>query len=94
MKLRRLLQVTYDIQKDTVRNDLIETLIFYGLHRIQYSVFQGIIPEGDKAELLKVLQSLEISHRDTIQVLDLCEHCVKKVFVVGRDVESQGHLIL
>ena len=94
MKDYRFIHVSYDISDDSLRNEVAELLLFYGLHRIQYSVFQGSIHIYDKRELVERLKDLDLSSDDSIQILDLCERCVREVLVIGKAVEEKEHMIL
>ncbi len=94
MRDYRFLHVSYDISDDSLRNEVADLLLFYGLHRIQYSVFQGSIHIYDKRELVERLKDLDLSSDDSIQILDLCERCVREVLVIGKAVEEKEHMIL
>ena len=38
----------YDVKDDTNRSALATRLIYYGLQRVQYSVFRGVVNARDK----------------------------------------------
>ena len=40
------------------------------------------------------LRDLSFSSDDSIQIIDLCERCIKEVIVIGRDIEEKEHLVL
>ncbi|RLF40312.1 MAG: CRISPR-associated endonuclease Cas2 [Thermoplasmata archaeon] len=94
MKDYRFIHVSYDISDDSLRNEVAELLLFYGLHRIQYSVFQGSIHIYDKRELIERLKDLGLSSDDSIQIVDLCERCREDIIVIGRSVEEYEHMVL
>jgi len=94
MKELRNLYVVYDIQDDNTRNVLASTLMEYGLHRVQYSVFSGIIPLKHKREMLKRITSIELGEEDKIHVLDLCEKCFRNIIIMGKREESREHVVL
>jgi len=94
MKELRNLYVVYDIRDDSIRNALSSILMEYGLHRVQYSVFNGIIPIRYKKEMIKRIMDLQLGEEDKIHVLDLCEKCYRNVMVIGKDTESREHVIL
>jgi len=94
MKKERNLYVVYDIQDDDLRNTIANILMFYGLHRVQYSVFNGIVFLKDKEEMLMELKKLELGEKDKIHVIDLCESCFKNIISIGEKTDSKEHLIL
>jgi len=94
MKKLRNLYVVYDIQEDSIRNALSSILMEYGLHRVQYSVFSGIIPIHHKKEMIKRIMKLELGEEDKIHLLDLCEKCFRNVIIIGKKTDSKEHVIL
>lgn len=94
MKELRNLYVVYDIQDDNTRMTLANILMEYGLHRVQYSVFSGIVPLKQKKEMLKRIESIEIGEEDKIHVLDLCGKCFRNVIIIGKKEESKEHVVL
>jgi len=94
MKNMRSIYVVYDVQDDGLRNKLANILLFYGLHRVQYSVFCGLISMEDKKNLLREIRSLNIGENDKIHVFDLCNKCVKKAIIIGKFDGGKEHLIL
>ena len=94
MKQERHLYIVYDIKDDTVRNHLSRRLAYYGLRRVQYSVFNGIVPLRDKEELIKEINEMELGEEDKIHVLDLCEGCRRVVIVIGKMPEVREHIVV
>lgn len=94
MKELRNLYVVYDIRDDNTRNNLSDLLMEYGLHRIQYSVFSGIIPVKHKEEMIKRIREMEIGEKDKIHILDLCERCFRNVIIIGKKDASREHIVL
>ena len=93
MKNERFIYVVYDIQDDILRNHLANILLFYGLHRVQYSVFNGLIPIEDKNNLLREIKSLDIGEEDKIHIFDLCRGCMKNAIIIGKIDEGKEHII-
>lgn len=93
MKDMRCIYVIYDIQDDGVRSALANLLLFYGLHRIQYSVFNGLIPMDEKNSLLREIDSLSLGSEDKIHIFDLCKNCMKNAIIIGEMDEGKEHLI-
>lgn len=94
MKEFKIFQVTYDIKDDTIRLKLAGILNYYGLHRIQYSVFQGLIKNSDIIPFIREIEDLPISCMDSIQILVLCTRCSNNAIIFGKDNFNSEHLIL
>lgn len=94
MKQERHLYVVYDIKEDATRSRLAKRLAYYGLRRVQYSVFNGIVTLKDKNELLKEINDMGQGEEDKIHVIDLCEACRREVLIIGRMPEVREHIIL
>lgn len=94
MKNERCVYVVYDIRNDNLRNHLANILLFYGLHRVQYSVFNGLISIEDKNNLLREIKSLDIGEEDKIHVFDLCKSCIRNATIIGKNDEGKEHVIL
>lgn len=94
MKEYRNLYIAYDIQDDNIRNLLANILLCYGLHRVQYSVFEGVISLKDKKDMIRDIERLGIGNEDKIHIIDLCENCLRNIITIGKESESKEHLIL
>lgn len=94
MKQERHLYVVYDIKEDATRSRLAKRLAYYGLRRVQYSVFNGIVTLKDKNELLKEINDMGPGEEDKIHVIDLCEACRREVLIIGRMPDVKEHIIL
>lgn len=51
-----MILISYDIENDRIRTRIGHALIRWGLHRIQYSVFMGMVP---KEKLVYLIDELE-----------------------------------
>ncbi len=94
MKQERHLYIVYDIKDDSARNHLSRRLAYYGLRRVQYSVFNGIVLLKDKEELIKEINEMELGEEDKIHVLDLCEGCRREVILIGKMPEVREHIVV
>ncbi|MEM3455292.1 MAG: CRISPR-associated endonuclease Cas2 [Candidatus Micrarchaeia archaeon] len=94
MKETRYLFVAYDVKDDALRTKIANMLIYYGLTRIQYSVFKGEIRGDDKEKILKCLREIGLSVDDKVHVIELCEHCRKGVIVFGEDITVPQHFVV
>lgn len=94
MKQERHLYILYDIKEDSTRTHLSKRLAYYGLRRVQYSVFNGIVPLKDKDELLREIKEMELGEEDKIHVIDLCEACRREVIIIGTMPVVREHIVL
>jgi len=94
MKTERHLYVVYDVKDDATRTRLARSLAHYGLHRVQYSVFDGIVKFEDKNSILDEIRGMDLGSEDKVHIIDLCELCVKSVTIIGKKPEVREHMIL
>lgn len=70
--------ISYDIQEDALRVKIAKTLIQYGLHRIQYSVFMGEIKDSALAKIEQALKAHAAGKQwapgDSVMVLPLHQY--------------------
>jgi CRISPR-associated protein Cas2 len=74
--------ISYDIPNDRRRGKLADTLLDYGT-RIQYSVFEFNLSEGQLKELLAKIRKLHKPELDSIRCYRMCEACRGKIEVFG-----------
>ena len=94
MKINRYIYVSYDIEDNKTRDSIARRLMFYGLNRVQYSVFRGEVSLKDSKLILKEFEDLNLGEEDSIQVIDLCEKCKGGIHIIGRQPKIIRHLIL
>jgi CRISPR-associated protein Cas2 len=94
MKQERHLYIVYDIEEDSTRSHLSKRLAYYGLRRVQYSVFNWIVTLKDKNELLKEIKEMELGEEDKIHVIDLCEVCRREVIIIGKMPQVREHIVV
>lgn len=75
--------VTYDISDNTSRNYLIKKLQFYGLKRLQKSVFIGYLEAKERLDLANDLETYLSKDTDSIIIFPLCESCKSSILLVG-----------
>lgn len=78
--------VVYDISDNTSRLYLIKKLQYYGLKRLQKSVFIGYLELNERLDLADEVDTYISSDTDSIVILPLCESCKKSILIQG-DVE-------
>lgn len=75
--------ISYDIEKDKIRNKISKLLENYG-KRVQYSVFECDIKESQYEELYSRLAEVMSGEVEgNIRFYFLCKTCVAKVAILG-----------
>jgi len=77
--------ISYDIEKDKIRNKVAKILKGYG-ERVQKSVFEVYLRENRIEPLKKKLLSLIEEETDSVRWYEICENCKGKVFIQGQGV--------
>lgn len=83
MRNNLLTVVVYDITDNTSRLHLIKKLQFFGLKRIQKSVFIGYLEMKDRLDLAEDLDKFLSNETDSIIILPLCGNCKDLIFIAG-----------
>jgi CRISPR-associated protein Cas2 len=74
--------ISYDIQKDKIRNKAAKLLTKYGL-RVQYSVFECLLTTNDYQILFTKLSALVNHKTDSVIFYPVCKNCENKKEVIG-----------
>lgn len=74
--------VSYDIPDDKRRSEVHDALKDYGT-RVQYSVFECNLEQGQLADLQARLASLIKPKEDNLRYYRLCKDCLAQTVVVG-----------
>lgn len=77
-----LIIVTYDIPDDRRRLRVAQALEDFGF-RVQYSVFEAVLDDGERQRLLARLEKLVDTGDDKLRVYGLCGTCETNVIVMG-----------
>lgn len=72
------LYIMYDIEDNAIRGRLAARLMFYGMRRIQYSVFEGVVSPREKLTIVEEIDGLALGDNDKVHIVELCARCVKK----------------
>lgn len=75
--------VVYDISDNTSRLYLIKKLQFFGLKRIQKSVFIGYLEAKERLDLAEDLETYLSKDSDSIIIFPLCESCKNSILLQG-----------
>lgn len=84
--------VAYDIEDNGRRSKIAEMLQYYGLARIQYSVFAGEIPAKKLKEMNDRLLSMDLGDDDNITIVPVCGSCKDEVRSIKPLPEQIKHL--
>lgn len=85
--------IFYDIENDGIRGKIAETCKDYGLERVQFSGFAGILNRNKREELFLKLSSLVKNKTGKLLMLPLCERDFKskrELVQVGENGSTQG----
>lgn len=78
-----LIFVLYDISDNLSRSNFIKKLRFYGLKRIQKSVFSGFLNIEERLDLINEFDLFLSSENDSIVLIPICESCRKSISFEG-----------
>jgi CRISPR-associated protein Cas2 len=90
----KYLIVAYDIENNKLRTEIAELLRYYGLVRIQYSVFAGEISVSNLSKLPSELFAMDLGEEDNITIIPLCEKCKISVESIKPLPKSIKHLVI
>jgi len=88
--------VAYDIVDNPIRNKLIDVLFYYGMERVQYSVFIGHINETHFDQMVERIYD-EFQDEDAkILIIELCKGCFKNAISINYDLpmEKPKHFVV
>lgn len=92
----KFVMVAYDISENSIRNRLIDILFYYGLARVQYSVFLGYVGEAHFDRMAERIRS-EFEPDDVkILIVEICKGCFKNIISINYDIpkEKQKNLVV
>lgn len=75
--------VVYDISDNTSRLYLIKKLQYFGLKRLQKSVFIGYLEANERLDLADDVESYLSSDSDSIIIFPICESCKRSILIQG-----------
>lgn len=84
--------VTYDISDNTSRSYLIKKLQYYGLKRLQKSVFIGYLETKERLNLAEDVETYLSKDSDSIVITPTCESCKTSILVSGDAIIPQNDL--
>ena len=79
--------VAYDISSDRRRNQVAQ-ILEGTLTRVQYSVFEGDVPEQQLGHAVKKATAVIENETDSIRVYPLCATCATKIESHGRTIAT------
>ena len=84
--------VVYDISDNPSRLYLIKKLQFYGLKRLQKSVFIGYLELKERLDLAEDVETYLSSDNDSIVIFPVCENCKNSILLQGNADIPQNDL--
>lgn len=85
--------VIYDIESDKIRLRVSEACLDYGLVRIQYSAFLGMLNRNRREELFLRLCDILQDNPGKIFVQPVCEKDVRLVLIKENEKASDSHAL-
>lgn len=83
--------IFYDIENDNIRNKIAESCKDYGLKRIQFSGFSGILGKNMREELFLKLSFLIGDKAGKLLMLPVCEKDIKtKRELIQDDIDDSA----
>jgi CRISPR-associated protein Cas2 len=78
-----LIVVSYDLPDDRRRTRLADALEDFGV-RVQYSVFECLLPPEQVERLRDRMAKLIDPTADSVRIYRLCQDCVERVEILGQ----------
>jgi CRISPR-associated protein Cas2 len=78
--------VCYDVEKTKDRNKVIKVLEYYGLKRIQYSVFMGSLTETRLHQMNTRIKREFTKPSIKILVIEVCNACMERALLVHEEL--------
>lgn len=75
--------VVYDITDNTSRLHLIKKLQYFGLKRLQKSVFIGYLELNERLDLAEDINTYLSNDTDSIVIFPICESCKSSILLQG-----------
>ncbi|NOZ68771.1 MAG: CRISPR-associated endonuclease Cas2 [Deferribacteres bacterium] len=80
--------VAYDIRDDRRRLKVMNTLLDFGGKRVNYSVFECLLPETKLVKAKREIERIIDKKKDNIRYYILCEACIKLIETQGVDIST------
>ncbi|MDX8551916.1 CRISPR-associated endonuclease Cas2 [Methanospirillum sp. J.3.6.1-F.2.7.3] len=78
--------VCYDVEKTKDRNKVIKVLEYYGLKRIQYSVFMGSLTDTRLHQMNTRIKREFTKPSIKILVIEVCNACMERALLVHEEL--------
>lgn len=78
----------YDIPDDNIRSKVAITLKNFGLTRVQYSIFCGLLNHQQERDITEQLK-LEIDKESSIYIIKGTKKCFSNIKVLGRGFNEE-----
>jgi len=85
--------VSYDIVNNNKRNKVSELLLDYG-KRVQKSVFECDLDEKKLEQMIKEAIGYINQEEDSLRIYYLCETCISKLALYGRQIDDEQKMIV
>lgn len=86
----KIMLITYDIVEDKTRKKVADTLLNYGMQRLQYSVFLGRLKPYLYKPIKKNITSLIDAKQDKVYIFTLPKYAVQNCAMWGVKFDIQN----
>jgi CRISPR-associated protein Cas2 len=83
-----LIAVAYDVVDDARRDRLSNRMQDFGT-RVQYSVFECLLEEGDLARMESAVAELIDHGEDRVRIYRLCGGCAGRIRIIGQGTPTR-----
>ncbi len=80
--------IAYDITDNRRRLRVMDTLTDHGCVRVNYSVFEGLLPKSGLVKIRATINRIIDGKEDNVRFYILCEGCIESIENHGIDVAS------
>jgi CRISPR-associated protein Cas2 len=81
--MENIVFVFFDISNDRIRNRVGETCKDFGLNRVQYSGFMGVLTKNQREELYLKLCDEIGDEKASLIIQPVCERCMESALLIG-----------
>ena len=81
--------VVYDIKKDKIRNAVAKTCKQFGLYRVQYSVFLGVLTKNQLDSLGIAMEDLINVKTDSVYIFPMSREELRVTILLGQAFDKK-----
>ena len=82
---------SFDCKFKTNKENIENVLQYYGLRKIQTSLYAGDLNNNERKELIENISNI-IHENDNVLIIPLCQSCYSKKEICGRKIKFRDEL--